>query len=151
MKIDYPIEHILPHAKPMILIDKIIACSEDFIHSTLQITADIPFFVEGGVPCYIALEYMAQTIAAWSGIMARAKQEKPKVGFLLGTRKLTLNEETFVSGDLLDIYGKLKYNDGEMACFDCWVTVNQLQIVSAQLNVFQPKDIGEFFQNNNNI
>ena len=86
---------------------------------------------------------MAQAIAAWNGYRAHLQNEKPKIGFLLGSRKLILNTSHFTIGDTLDVFGDCQYNDGEMASFSCWIECQKERIVEATLNVFQPKDLAK--------
>lgn len=137
-----PLTEILPHEFPMILIDRVISFQEESIHCQVEITAHSPFCENGAVPSYISIEYMAQAIAAWNGLMSRSKGEKPKVGFLLGSRRLELNVPSFMLGEVLDVYGKVQYLDGEMASFDCCVKHKGVRVVQASLNVFQPKVLG---------
>lgn len=144
---NHPLHDLLPHKPPMILIDDIIEHGPDHIHTILTIRDCIPFYKDGLVPTYVSLEYMAQTVAVWSGLMGQQQNLPPKIGFLLGTRQLRLNASHFKNGDILHVFGNLKFNDGEMASFDCRVDVNGNTIASALLNVFQPKDINPFLQN----
>ncbi len=137
----YSIEELLPHTAPMILIDQIVAHQEDFIHTIVTIHNESPFFESGGVPSYIAFEYMAQTIGIWNGLFARKNNKEPKIGFLLGSRQINLEVSSFKKGDVLNVYGKLQYNDGEMASFDCWLESDEKKIAQANLNVFQPKNM----------
>ena len=56
--------------------------------STVCIGEDSMFFEPPhGVPGYVGLEYIAQTIAAHGGLRARAVGEPVRIGFLLGTRR----------------------------------------------------------------
>lgn len=137
--VDYPIKDLLPHDPPMVLLDGVEACQEDFIHTSLVIRQEIPFCENGAVPAYVGLEYMAQAVAAWSGWIARQQGLAPKIGFLLGARRLTLNVTHFKIAEKLDIYAKNIYQDGEMAAFDCWIEINSVRVAQAGLNVFQPK------------
>ena len=139
--IDCPIADLLPHNHPLILIDRVVDYTEDTIHTIVNIRNDSPFFENGAIPSYIGLEYMAQTVGAWTGLMARQQNQEPKIGFLLGSRKLILNVPTFKEGSTLDIHGLVKYNDGEMGSFECWVEIDGEQVVQANLNVFQPSNI----------
>ena len=134
----------LPHGEPMILLDELIECLEENVHATVTLTDESPFCEHGRIPSYVALEYMAQSIAAWNGYRAYEHQEEPKIGFLLGSRRLTLNVPSFLVGETLDIYGKCHYNDGEMAAFECRIERNRECIAEATLNVYQPKDITQF-------
>lgn len=135
------IDELLPHARPMILIDHVVEFKEDYIHTTLKLKPNAPFMSEGEVPSYISLEYMAQTIGAWNGLRAIQSQSKPKIGFLLGTRELKLACASFKEGDDLDIFGEVKYIDEELASFECYVKKNENVVATATLNVFQPKEV----------
>jgi len=138
--LDVNIKDLLPHDPPMVLIDRAMRYNDDSIHCQLTIKDDSPFCEGGFVPSYVALEYMAQTIAAWNGLISRQLGEEPKIGYLLGARQLVLNVSTFQVGEMLDIYGKSQYVDGEMASFDCWIDINGKRVAHAGLNVFQPKE-----------
>lgn len=140
---DLPMADILPHKDPMILVDKVMDFQDDFIHVTLSIRPGIPFYNQGKVPSYIALEYMAQAVAAWNGLILKKYNQPPRIGFLLGTRKLTLDRTSFKEGELLNIYGRSKYSDGEMASFECWIDIEGKQVALASLNVFQPQAEGK--------
>jgi len=133
------VANLLPHAPPMILLDDIIAHEENFVHTRVRIREGLPFFKNGGVPSYIALEYMAQTIGVWKGFLSQEHNQKPQIGFLIGSRQLILNTPFFKEGAILDVYGEPKYNDGEMASFECWVESQGQRFAQATLNVFQPK------------
>ena len=56
--------------------------------------------------------------------MARQQGSTPKIGFLLGTRRLDLPLPCFKIGEVLNIYGKMQYMGDEMGSFDCWIDVN---------------------------
>ena len=136
-----PIETLLPHDRPMILIDRVINFREDYIHASVRIHENSPFLEQGEVPSYVSLEYMAQTVGAWNGLLARQNNTAPKIGFLLGTRQLTLDIPSFKVGDDLEVYGEAKYNDEEMASFECWVEVEKSRVAHAILNVYKPKTV----------
>jgi predicted hotdog family 3-hydroxylacyl-ACP dehydratase len=134
----------LPHDAPMILLDELIECLEESVHTKVTPNDESPFCEQGSIPSYVALEYMAQGVAAWNGYHAHQRQEHPKIGFLLGSRRLTLHVSSFLVGETLNVYGKCQYNDGEMASFECWIEKNNERVAEATLNVYQPKDITQF-------
>jgi predicted hotdog family 3-hydroxylacyl-ACP dehydratase len=138
---DVAIGDLLPHKPPMILVDEVVEFREDLIHTRIVIREGIPFFKEGRVPSYVALEYMAQTIGVWSGLKLRQQGKKLQVGFLLGTRRLNLQISFFNERITLNIYGQPKYSDGEMASFYCWVEIEGKTVAEASLNVYQPQSI----------
>ena len=118
------IKELLLHDAPMLLLDKAKYFADDYIHTVVNVSKKSPFFLREGVPSYIALEYMAQSIAVWNGMLMRQQNALPKIGFLIGSRNLILKVANFKEDTLLDVYGKINYNDGFMASFDCWVELN---------------------------
>lgn len=140
-QINCNIVDLLPHDPPMVLIDRLVDCRNDFVHCEVVIKENSPFCENGSVPSFVAIEYMAQTIAVWNGYMSKRQGESPKIGYLLGTRHLELNIPSFKIGDVLNVYGTPEYIDTEIASFDCWVDLNGSRVVHAGLKVFQPNHI----------
>ncbi|MBW8309804.1 MAG: hypothetical protein K0M45_09285 [Candidatus Paracaedibacteraceae bacterium] len=139
---------VLPHKAPMILLDKIIEFRENLIHVSVTITQESLFLANDKVPAYVGLEYMAQAIAAWNGIVSRHSSTfPPRIGFLLGTRNLKLHSPAFSIGTKLDIFGTCNYTDGEMGSFDCWIDHEGTQVASATLTVFQPHSLEDLYVN----
>ena len=99
------VESVLPHADPMILIDEVTRVEGDAIESTERIGEDSMFYDElaGGVPAYVGIEYIAQTVAAHAGASALARDEPVRVGFLLGTRHYRNSVPYFALGTKLTI------------------------------------------------
>ncbi|MTI11022.1 ApeP family dehydratase [Curvivirga aplysinae] len=134
----YSTNDLLAHEAPMILVDKVVGYNETSIKSVVCINEKAPFLYGDAVPAYIAVEYMAQTIACHKGVLALDLGEDVKIGFLLGTRKLTLSESDFLLGDILEIEASVLYNDGEMAAFECIIMREGVKVSNATLNVYQP-------------
>jgi predicted hotdog family 3-hydroxylacyl-ACP dehydratase len=136
----YPVSQLLVHDTPMILIDQVEGYDDENIVSNINITENSPFSYEGAVPSYIAVEYMAQTVACYSGVQARNSGNEIRIGFLLGTRKLKLYADEFHVGDNLLVKAQILYNDGEMAAFDCHILKKNQIVAKAKLNVYQPEN-----------
>jgi predicted hotdog family 3-hydroxylacyl-ACP dehydratase len=81
-----PIGELLPHGPAMTVIDRLVEYDAKRSVGTVTIERTSPFFVGTGVPAWVGIEYMAQTIAAHAGYEARQRGEPPAIGFLLGTR-----------------------------------------------------------------
>ena len=95
----------------------------------------------GGVPGCVALEYMAQTMALCVGFLRRSKGLPPKMGFVLGSRKLTVNIPFFKSGERYFTRAVCTYQDESFGSFDCTVRDSSDSVVaSAQMTAFQPED-----------
>ncbi|MDF2576904.1 MAG: hypothetical protein K0S74_388 [Chlamydiales bacterium] len=131
------VSDLLPHAPPMVLVDKLIEYREDFVHTTVTIRKDSVFYENGQVPSYVGLEYMAQTIGVWHGLSARRTNQSVKIGFLLGTRKLILEEPYFQLGDELHIFAEFKCMIDHMASFECCINIRDKCIAKASVNVFE--------------
>jgi predicted hotdog family 3-hydroxylacyl-ACP dehydratase len=131
---------IIPHKPPMALIDKVIDFTQDSVTASVTITGKSLFFENGAVPSYVGIEYMAQAVAAWNGLMARQNNLPGGIGYLLGTRKMKLLIENFKEGSHLEIKGHCKFTDGEIASFDCSIHLDGTEVTSAALTVFQPKN-----------
>lgn len=138
----YPVEALLPHARPMILIDRVLAFDPKLIEAELTVRSDMPFFVPGkGVGAHIAIEWMAQACAAYVGLEALLAGQAVRIGFLLGTRNFTATIPWFAAGDTVSVRAAVAFRDGETGVFKCAVRRGDLVVVQAQLTLHQPNDI----------
>lgn len=145
---------LVPHAPPMLLIDRIVAASANSMTVRVPISTASLFYRQGqGVPSYVGIEYIAQTIAAIAGYRQHLAQQKvePRVGFLLGTRRMSVLESWFVTGSQLDVAVEGIFEDGQMAVFDGTVHNEGRLVVSARVNVYQPDDLRDFSQKKEEI
>ena len=139
----HPIEAVLPHARPMILLDDIIGYDRESLTAGLRIRPRIAFYRPGrGVPAHIGLEWMAQTCGAFAGVKARDAGEQVQVGLLLGTRNFTADLAWFVNGDRLTVTATQMFNDAQIGSFECSICRlgDEKPVAKAQLTVFLPKD-----------
>jgi predicted hotdog family 3-hydroxylacyl-ACP dehydratase len=128
------ISELIPHSGEMILIDRILHHDAHTLTTELVVRGD--GFICGDdktVPSWIGIEYMAQTIAAYGGTVAK----QANIGFLLGTRRYNCNVSTFEVGTKLIISAKKIMQDGNLAAFECLIFGENVE-VSATLNVYQP-------------
>ena len=126
----------------------------------VKITAESPFFVAGGelagdgearigggVPSWVAIEYMAQTAAALVSRLEHVDDPgaSPKPGLLLGTRRLVLDLPRFDEGSTYHVRAEVAYSDASAAAFDCKITDDAGRVVStAVLNAYRPDDFSSF-------
>ncbi|RTZ17717.1 3-hydroxydecanoyl-ACP dehydratase [Vibrio aquaticus] len=140
---NYPdIAQLLPHDEPMILIDRALDIQSDSIHCQVEIGAKNPFFNQQSqtLPAYVGIEFMAQSVAAWSGYHALQKGSEPPIGFLLGSRRYSAHCDSFNNGQLLDIYAEKMMEDNGMAVFTARIEFEQQIVASCQLNVYVPSE-----------
>ena len=100
------IEKLVPHADPMLLLDKLVESGDDYLVCELMVRSDGLFDAKGRVPAWLGIEYMAQTVAAYSGLQAYQRGEPVKLGFLLGSRRFETNVADFACGDTLRVTAK---------------------------------------------
>lgn len=137
MKLD-AIQYI-PHEQPMVFIDHLVEANEGYAIAELTIRPELMFCEAAGLPTWASIEIMAQTISAYSGWMGQQSQQAPKVGFLLGTRKLQLPFAYFALGQRLTIRVEQQYLHEGLGQFSCEIHCNE-QVISAMLSVYEPTD-----------
>lgn len=136
----YSIDQILPHAAPMILLDDVEASGDEWFETSVRIEHGSPFALSQGVPAHVALEYMAQTCAAFVGFEAMRAGQAPRIGLLLGTRNFKAERQWFLPGERLLVRVEVVYRDDQMGVFDGRVDISGIVAAEARLNVFQPPE-----------
>jgi predicted hotdog family 3-hydroxylacyl-ACP dehydratase len=146
-------EHYLPHAAPMVLIEKVLAVSEQGASCQVRVSADgvlAPFLdAQGQLPAWFAMELMAQTVGVWNGWHAGQRGSAPRLGMLLGGRGLSCSLAAFPADALLTINVNMVLQDEKLASFECAIThEDSLQasdqgretiVAHARLNTYQPE------------
>lgn len=139
----------LAHRPPMVMLSELVSVSDDGAAKAVADTSEGSIFFDrslGGVPACAAIEFMAQTVAVAVGRSRLAKGLEPKVGFLLGTRRMDVTIPAFRSGVRYEVAAKCVYADDEFASFDCTIASPEGDVVaSASLTAFQPPGDPEEF------
>lgn len=139
-----PIEELVRHRGQMLLLDRLVEASASHAVGEVAITSESSFFRVGrGVPAYVGLEYMAQTVAAFDGARRLQSGEPPAIGFLLGTRRYVSKAKYFLADTLLLVHVNMVFSEGGMASFECVISGFGEELVTASLNVYRPES-GEF-------
>ena len=134
---EYAIEELLPHSGSMMLLERVIAYDENSMVAEVIVRDDGLFGGDGIVPAWLGIEYMAQTIAAHSGMTCKIAGKPLEVGFLLGTRRYHCNISSFIAGTVLTVTVKRLIQDQGLGVFDCRLEGPGVS-GTAQLNVYQP-------------
>jgi len=149
---EYNVSQLLPHEPPMIFIKDVekIDLKEGKLTAKVVIQPTDIMYQEslGGVPSYAALEYMAQAIGCFVGYNDLEKNKKPGIGFVLGSRKLSVYEPVFLNNEvyLLDI--SMVFCDESLASFDCVMYKDKKTVAEATINAYRPDNIKEFMEHN---
>ena len=134
---------LLPHSGRMVLLEEILHYDAQSLQARTTIRPDCLLLPYGHsrLPSYLALEIMAQGIAAWAGIQALNRGEKVRLGFLLGPRKLSLFQANIALDTPLRIDIALSLQDETgMGIFDAALRdeSDQHLILQGKLSVFSP-------------
>ena len=145
------ISELTPHVAPMLLLDGLVDANSDYLVSELSVRCDGLFDQDGSVPAYLGLEFMAQTIAAYSGYQARLRGASVKPGFLLGTRRFNTNVGCLPCGEKLIVtVNRAVHGESGVAAFECTVSGNGVE-QSATLAVYEPPDAKAFLRGDHSV
>ena len=133
---DIDVATLLPHAGEIVLLDHLREVSTDTIIAVTRARNDGLFNnTQDQVPSFIAIEYMAQAIAAWAGYRDQAAGGAIKMGLLLGTREFKANVEYMPVDTELEVkVQSIMEMENGLAVFDGWVAGHGVEI-SARLSV----------------
>jgi len=146
MKENYKIHNLVPHQSPMSLLDTLESYSENTLVSSLTVKEDSLFYEELGIPSWVGLEYMGQTIAAYGGVKARNEGKPVKIGFLVSCRRYESPLSHFKLGSKLTVSVKeVLTNPSGLSVFDCSITWSEY-LIRANINVFLPEKVEEFLE-----
>lgn len=140
------LEILLPHRAPMVLLTRVVDYGEHFAQAVVHITEQSLFFdtALSGVPAWIGVEYMAQTIGIWAGHQQRLRDKPVQAGFLLGSRSYSCNTAVFPKGCTLQLSAKPVYTDDSgLGAFDCEIRCDDI-LATAQIKAFRPENPRDF-------
>lgn len=153
----FSIAEVVPHKATMSLLDEVVDYGEDWIKTKLVITEDSVFVTDKGVPSWIGIEYMAQSVAAFAGLRRRLKGLDAVIGFLVGMRKYSCSHSYFSIGSELIVTITMDFeSDNGLGAFKCKIIGSNKQEdcsqetdaefieASSNINVFEPHDVDEF-------
>lgn len=133
--LSYPIEELIPHRGTMRLIDRLVAFDEK------EHCVVCEFIVRNKFSrSHVAIEYMAQASAVLAGLFDKIENPDlpPRIGFLMGSRKLKLDIENFHVGKAYQVKVKELFSDDNMGSFEAGIYDSGKEVASAILNAFRP-------------
>ena len=138
------ISELVPHKGKMLLLDRVrdYDLKENSITTEVDISRDNMFYEEelGGVPIWVAFEYMAQSVSALSGLQGRTKGEKTKVGFIMSVSGFNADVPVFKLGETVVVNVLEKTRNDNAVTFEGSATVNGTLAVTAKLNTVEVDD-----------
>lgn len=139
----FTIREILPHAGDMLLLDELIDHGPEHVVCGVTVGAQTRFCdAIQGVPAWVGLEYMAQTVCAYSGIDEVRAGLKPTIGLLLGSRRYRSEVAAFPVGATLHIRADLLLRDeNDLVAFDCTIHDGARLLARGDVKAYRPKDV----------
>lgn len=141
-----PVAEIVPYSGSMVLLSRVLDHDEN--RTVCSVELDEQVFLcdaNGNIGAWVGLEYMAQCISAHAGLVGRASGEPPRVGLLLGSRRLIFHTSRFHSGKTLLVTAQRAWGSGGgLVSFDCSVRDGATSdlLVEGRLSCFETGDGG---------
>ena len=132
-----PMEDLVRHRPPMMLLDAIEDDAGKKTTCSVTIREDSTFVENGAVPAVVAIEYMAQSVAAHAGLRGVRSGREVRVGYLIGARNVEFLVDGFAVGERLLVYVEHVWGDEDLGQFDIHVESDGRRVAAAQLNVYQ--------------
>lgn len=137
-----PLHELVPHRPPMLLLDAIVAASEDEVACEATVRAGAPLVgvavdADGAVSSLIALEYFAQAVAALYAYKARHGGAAFAGGVLLGVRELEMSAPSFAVGEVLRAECRETWSSGPVAQFGCTLLRHGERVATASITVLR--------------
>ena len=131
------VAELIPHSGKMVWLDRIVDCDDNALSAEFVVRPNGLPGNDETIPAWAGIEYMAQAIAAYAGVMAKRAGEPVKPGFLLGTRRYSSTVAEFKVGSTLTVRVEKIIQDNTLGAFECKIQGDGVE-VSANLNVYQP-------------
>lgn len=101
LSLPMPAESLIPHRPPMRLVDELVIWGVEGGEVTARATADSPFAAaDGRLEAVALVELLAQAYATLHGYEDRCQGRPPKMGFLVGSRSVRIEQEARVGDEL---------------------------------------------------
>jgi predicted hotdog family 3-hydroxylacyl-ACP dehydratase len=132
-----PLAELVRHRAPMLLLDEVVRWDGASVECLVVLRDDSPFVEAGRVRGVLAVEYMAQCMAAYDGLRRRDRGQPPSVGYLVGGSEIQISVDHFLVGDVLRVHATHVSGNDALARFDCTVERDGDEVAKGTLNAFR--------------
>lgn len=135
------ISELIPHRAPMILLQKVLSFDETHMTCLVDLKASLIFSNDDEIDAIIATEWMAQTVGAFVGAQKRSSGQPPRIGFIIGARKVDFHVSKVNKDSVLHASVKPVWVDKASGSFNCSVTdiLNNKVVAEGSLTVHEPE------------
>jgi predicted hotdog family 3-hydroxylacyl-ACP dehydratase len=134
----------MPHAGTMVLLTRLLFHDRERTVAEIEVDHQSLFVdADGSIPAWVGIEYMAQCVAAHAGLAARAEGNEPRIGFLLGSRRISFHCARFDRGRTLRATAVRTWGGSEgMVSFECRLedADSGAPLAEARLNCYLPPE-----------
>lgn len=144
----YTPQQTLAHGAGMILLDEVLDWSDEHASCALTVQPHSHFCEpDSGVPAWVGVEYMAQTIGVYAGIRRLEAGRAVEIGLLLGTRAYECAVSHFPVGTRLMLRAELLVRDSSgVGVFRCSLGNEHTIWAQSEIKAFQPDDLQGYLQ-----
>lgn len=135
-----PIAELVPHAPPMILIDRMLDWEPGFARCELTVRDEAPFVSGGRIHSVVGIETMAQTVAACLGYEAYTGGEGVRVGVIIGCRRMDIERAWVPVGTRLIIEARRVRGNEMLSHFDCRVLDGESVVATSLLSLYHASE-----------
>lgn len=115
-----PLAELVPHSGSMLLIGPVLEHRPELTRCGVHVAESALFRrADGRVPAWVALEWMAQCVAAHGGLVARALGEPVRPGLFLGSRGVRLRTDDFGPDEVLEVRARHLRGELGLVAFAC--------------------------------
>ena len=132
-----PVEDVVPHSGRMVLLDRLLLVEEGRLRAEVVLRANSMFVRNGRARAIVAVEYMAQAVAAYVGTISRQKNQPVEIGYLIGIREMTLAVGHLEAGDVLEIEAEHVFGNDQLGSFKTSTKKNGALLAEATLTVYR--------------
>ena len=140
----HELETIIPHRGKMLLLSRVKGYNleERSLNAEYHVTGDCIFYDAniGGVPSWVAFEFMAQAISSLSGIRDRELGIKPRMGFILSIPFMRMEIPVFHLGSRVEIFVKQIDRTDVIYTFDGTALLEDRKALEGKLMVMEVND-----------
>ena len=113
------LEQWIPHRDKLVLLDEAVEVDATKAIAKVEIREDSLFCEDGRVPAWVGIEYMAQTMAVYSGGIAKETSSPVSIAFLLGARRYQAKRSHFKLGEILMVHISPQMIHDQISSFNC--------------------------------
>jgi len=131
----------IPHRRTMVLIDRIINKDKDRFAVEVKVDENSLLYSKKGVPSYCAIEYMAQSVAAYSSLFLERNKNASKVGFIVSIRAYKCSRGFFQMNENLKVLVKPIMVVSNSGTFNCEIMIGDEQVSKARITAYVPSEL----------